>query len=341
MKKIFLLLIGVVLFLNACKSNPFIYQEDQPGNRDYVWNVDTINACNPIYRLWGKSPSNILAITELCNDDIFHFDGLHWITGGKYIIPYTPYSIYGFSDNNVYLGAAYGRIFHFDGNKFSEVAALSKDEHNNIVFENIWGESSDDFYAFGAYPDEKSLFNNSVIAHYTNNNWNILDTGNMKGNIAQLFKDKTFQTIYLQSIKPSETYDSTFIYEYNQGKFSKLYSTEWGINWADISLINNHVYFVLNKKIAIRINNQFQTILDLESTKFYEHIWGRNSKDIFLEMMDGLAHYNGTDIEYLFYFNKQPRTQIWDAVIFDKEVFFLVYEDITKLSLIYHGKLKD
>jgi len=49
----------------------------------------------------------------------------------------------------------------------------------------------------------------------------------------------------------------------------------------------------------------------VENPNFYQRMWGRNSKDIFLLMTDGLAHYNGTDIEYLFYFNITPRTQIY------------------------------
>jgi hypothetical protein len=56
-------------------------------------------------------------------------------------------------------------------------------------------------------------------------------------------------------------------------------------------------------------------------------------------MTDGLAHYNGSDIEYLFYFNFTPRTQVFGAALFDKDAFFLVYEAQTGLSLVYHGIL--
>lgn len=70
--------------------------------------------------------------------------------------------------------------------------------------------------------------------------------------------------------------------------------------------------------------------------------WGRSTKDIFLLMTDGLAHYNGDNIEYLFYFtfaNDKPWTQIYGAAIFENEVFFTIYEPPTDLKLIYHGKL--
>ena len=101
-------------------------------------------------------------------------------------------------------------------------------------------------------------------------------------------------------------------------------------------MINNEVYFVLRSEIARRVNNKFQTIVKLDGTNFYQRIWGRNSKDIFIEMKDGLAHYNGSNVEYLFNFYK-PRTHIYGAALFDKEVFFLVSEP--GLDLIYRGKL--
>ncbi|MGE5797799.1 MAG: hypothetical protein ACM34N_13515, partial [Ignavibacteria bacterium] len=95
----------------------------------------------------------------------------------------------------------------------------------------------------------------------------------------------------------------------------------------------------LGREISKRVNNQFQTILKVDNPNFYQRIWGRNSKDIFLLMTDGLAHYNGTDTEYLFYFKVTPRTQIFGAALFEKDVFFLVGEAGTNLNLIYHGKL--
>ena len=95
----------------------------------------------------------------------------------------------------------------------------------------------------------------------------------------------------------------------------------------------------MGSQIARRVNNQFKTILNVSNPNFYQRIWGRNTKDIFLLMTDGLAHYNGIDVEYLFYFNHTPRTQIYGAALFEKDAFFLVDEAPTGLSLIYHGRL--
>ncbi len=109
-------------------------------------------------------------------------------------------------------------------------------------------------------------------------------------------------------------------------------------NSGTISIIDDKIYFVLNDKIMLYVNNQFQTVLDLKGMNFLYEIWGRNPEDIFLEMTDGLAHYNGTDVKYLFHYPQQ--TYIYGAALFNHDVFFLIYESQTGLSLVYHGQLK-
>ena len=107
-------------------------------------------------------------------------------------------------------------------------------------------------------------------------------------------------------------------------------------------MCSSDLYFVLGSEIAKRVNNHFQTILKVKNPNFYQRIWGRNSKDIFLLMTDGLAHYNGSNTVYLFHFNLadvKPWTQIYGAAIFKNEVFFLVDEPTTGLNYIYHGTL--
>ena len=97
--------------------------------------------------------------------------------------------------------------------------------------------------------------------------------------------------------------------------------------------------FYFGNEIALRNNNQFQTYLTVNNSNFYQKIWGRNSKDIFLSMTDGLAHYNGTDIKYLFN-TINHRLLFLGSAIFKDEVFFLVIDYANNLNLIYHGKLK-
>ena len=339
-----IILIIVTLFtllnFSSCDDGPTnTVEEDKPGKRDYMWTVDTLETFNPLYRLWGSSPTDLWAITTgTYYEDIFHFDGSKWKTG-TYLLPdpYSPYSIYGFASNSVFIGGGNGRIWQYDGSSIKEVAALTKDGRNDLVFDNIWGESPNSYYAFGAYTDENGYANNAVIAHFYNNKWEMLNTDGLFGIVEHLYKGLD-NKIYLQVIGGKNYNDSTKIYEYSGGKYINLYSNIWtqGLQ-ADISLINREVYFAIGSEIKKRINNQFQTVLKVDNPNFYQRIWGRNGNDIFLMMVDGLAHYNGTNIEYLFDYNFH--TQIFGAALFEDDVFFLINNTQGK-NLIYHGKLK-
>ncbi len=347
LKRILFALLIIVTIL-SCNSNP-LEAPVVPRTRDYVWSVDTILNYAYMNKLWGSSPRDVWAIGQPGNfsKSIWHFDGSNWSTDNVFRF-FVPQSIYGFSANNIWIGGLSGKIWNNQSGYWKEVAVLTKDGNNKyLVFDNMWGESPNDLYALGADADEQLLANNSVIAHYSDNNWTMLNTEGLTGIVERFYRNKPDGKFYIQTYKISggQYPDSTLIYEYTaEFLVSKKYNRIYGSIWtqgqqADISLINGEVYFVLGNEIAKRVNNQFQTFLRVDNPNFYQRIWGRNSKDIFLLMTNGLAHYDGTDIKYLFYFNK-PRTQIYigGAALFDNEVFFLADEFLTGLYLIYHGK---
>ncbi|MCA2004206.1 MAG: hypothetical protein LDL01_00290 [Ignavibacterium sp.] len=293
--------------------------------------------------MWGSSPSDVWATTTSNWDvSISHFNGSRWTSYGVPGI-IQPNAIYGFSGSNIFLGDENGKIWRFDGANWNLFSKLKKEGIDYFIFENIWGESSGDFYAAGSGPDEEGYFNISVIAHYVNNKWAMINTDPLKGNVVHLYKNEPDNRIYFRLTKIGGIVhiDSTIIYEYTQGNYKRIYaSLEVKGLQSDINLINGEVYFILGNTIAKRRDNQFQTLIQVNNPNFYQRIWGRSSKDIFLLMTDGLAHYNGTDVDYLFYFNQTPRTQIYGAALFEKDVFFLVDEAPSGLSLVYHGRLE-
>jgi hypothetical protein len=345
-----LLLLSLLPFLLltafSCKDDVVTPPELQPGRRDYTWTVDTIDAPgDTYYRMWASSPTDVWATSPgYWDKSIAHFDGLRWSTYGINGI-IVPSAVYGFAWNSIFITAENGEVWKYDGS-WENFALLTKDGRSDIAFNDIWGESSNNFYVFGGYPDTNGYYNNSFIAHYYNNNWLVIDTKGVNGLVAKLFKNSSDNKIYIRTSKAGAglTYDSTIIYENSQGYFNKIYSSIWtGGQQADISLIDKEVYFILGNQIAKRVNGQFQTFLQVNNPNFYQRIWGRNSKDIFLLMTDGLAHFNGSDIQYLFHFNYvnvTPWTQIYGAALFDKDIFFLTYEPPTHLKYIFHGTLK-
>jgi len=347
LKIIATLITGILLTITSCKES-ITEPEPQPGRRDYIWTVDTLDIFYLSNKIWGSSSTNVWSINMSPDfyHSIWHFDGNTWSTDEVFRLV-SPHALWGFSATNIYLGGSSGgKIWRFDGSSWKQITELKKEGLDDIAIENIWGDSPDDFYVVGSGPDNRGYFNQSIIVHFTNKNWNILNTNGLIGDVVHLYKNSPDNKIYLRLTKigGTESVDSTIIYEYTKGKYNRLYSSEYtkGLQ-ADISIINDEVYFILGNEIARRVNDQFQTVLIISNSNFYHRIWGRNSKDIFLLMTDGLVHYNGSDMEYLFHFshpNDTPWTQIFDAAIFKNEVFFTVYEPTTNLKLIYHGKLE-
>ncbi len=338
-------IITLIIMSISCNDNPVgPGNEPPPGRRDYTWTVDTLDAPNNFYfRMWASSPSDIWLVSSSNWDkSVVHYDGESWSYYG--VNGMFPKSVYGFAENDIYVGSSGGGIWHYDGSTWTQIAKLTKDGHNNIVFDNMWGEASGDIYAFGAYPGEYG-YNNSVIAHFKDGIWEILNTDGLYGIVEHLYKNNRDNNIYLQVVEigGGRYIDSTHIYEYKQEQYNKLYSSVWTKGeQADISLLNDEVFFVLGNRIARRINDQFHTVVNVDNPNFYQRIWGRSSTDIFLLMTDGLVHYNGSNMEYLFHFNypdAKPWTQIYGAALFEEDVFFLVVEPTTNSKFVYHGKL--
>ena len=104
MTKYILLAISFVIMLVDlnCNSNPV--EPLQPGRRDYVWTVDTIDTpYDAIGRMWASSPKDIWTTSDGSWDQsISHFNGEKWSSFGISGIV-VPWAIYGFSDSDVYI----------------------------------------------------------------------------------------------------------------------------------------------------------------------------------------------------------------------------------------------
>lgn len=161
-----------------------------PGSRNYIWISDTIPSIDTARRIWGSSPSDLWVVSfgDL-RHTIYHFDGESWSTDGVYR-DISPLSIWGFARDEVYISGQMGEIWHFNGSNWKEFAKLTKDGIKNIAFSHIWGVSSDNFYATGAYGDDQGLINNSVIAHYYNKQWNMINTEGLQGIVSNLYVNK-------------------------------------------------------------------------------------------------------------------------------------------------------
>jgi hypothetical protein len=320
-----ILLVLIILLTLTCNNNPIKPDEDKPGRRDYVWEIDTIDTPFSMLRdIFGTSPQDVWTIAGGGDKDkkIFHFDGEKW-TNDPNAIPYQPESIYGFSTTNVWIGGGDGKIWHFDGGGWSEFTTLNVVPGKGINFGNVWGEKSNDVYATGAYTDDSLLFNNGVIAHFNGSKWNILHSFNNSGSIVRFYKSisNQYPLVYIWHF---DYYgDSTFIYRLNQGMLQKFHSGSFGYNsYLTLNMIGDRIFILKGKEIFEYENDQLKFFLSVDLPDFRQGFFGRTKNDIFLLMNDGIAHYNGTDIQYIYNFD--TKIIFGRGIFFDKDVFIIL-----------------
>jgi hypothetical protein len=125
---------------------------------------------NPLFRGGG-----IYAIHGFSSDDIwiagnlvFHYNGTEWTHMDDPVIdnnvPY--YALWGSGSNDIYLGSAWGKLIHWDGQKARVAADFG------IYIKDIYGTSANDIWIAGSIDSSDQLllarFNGTSFEHVTN-----------------------------------------------------------------------------------------------------------------------------------------------------------------------------
>jgi len=336
--KVFLLLcLPLLAQLNCNTTEPT--DNLKPGRRDYTWTVDTLNIpFTVLTRIWGSSPSDVWAIGPGGDADktIYHFDGVSWSTDGI-SRPLSPTAIFGFSPNNVWIGGRGGDIWNYNGSTWIKNTTMAIP--NYIVgFEDIWGDAPNNIYGVGYAEDDTTY--RSVIVVYDGVRWKNIDSYKMRNSFIKIRKGQTTNNNFYILGVGDEPFaeDTSFIYSFSGSKLIQIYKGLRNFyEIAGIENINDEMLFLQGSKLYKYLIGEFQFFLDVgEPAAFL----GRSSKDIFLGKLNGIAHYNGTDVQYLYQFNNTS-IRIFMGRVFDKEIFFLAYDTNNSLNLIIRGKLNE
>lgn len=336
-----IVLLTTLTFLPSCDdgpTDPII----KPGRRDYTWEVDTLLIPFTIlHKIWGSSPNDVWAIGPGgdLNRTIYHYDGEKWNNDGI-SREISPISICGFASNDVWLGGREGRIWHYDGNEWSENLYIEDPIFVYSGFQDIWGEDNKNIWAVG-YLDSAET-RKGLVYHYDGNNWNRVNIDYKHGNLLRMRRGKkTSSNYYLWGLSEDNFIgDSTKLLEYNGSKnLKELNKSRFGNGkWQFVQEIKDEIIFTINNSLYMYKKNKLELFITNSFPNSYQNIYGRNKKDIFWLMQDGITHYNGSNIQYILELSS-PQS-LTDGIMFEKHVFFLATDFSNGLNIIYRGILK-
>ena len=345
-KKIFMpIVITILLLVNSCKDKITGPVETQPGRTDYIWTVDTLySPMNYLFTIWGSSPNDVWTTGAggTVKDRLFHFDGTKW---KNYEVPPGCYGnvLYGFSTDNVWMGGSGGKIWHFDGKSWALNFTYQPNGWQTVDISDIWGTNPNDVYAVGVVFYDHQMYQRGFILHYDGAVWKKIYEANFYSQLEKIRKENS--NIYIYNYKLSYgingASDTVEYYLLDGSNLKKIYSNTLDkITFGSFYNIGGEIYFVMSKDIYKYVNNTFVRQFSFNDPNFGYNVYGRNDKDIFVYMINGIAHYNGTDLEYLYKFTHNYTSIGRGPIIFNNDIFFCMWDPISNINMVLHGKLK-
>jgi hypothetical protein len=359
---IILLSVGSILFaMNSCNDNG-VAPLMQPGRRDYVWSLDTLQTeFNDISGLWGSSPDDVWAGGGggTFENYLWHYDGKKWIAwfaSHPQRVWCTAEAIFGFASNDVWIGGqSFGDpgagLSHWDGSQWGRYFNYNPEPDSSglVYVVSIWGNRSENVYAMGTilYKDA-SYTSRGFILHYNGSTWHEVLRGDRGYQYHFLRMVGAQDRVYILEYRPNDVKpDSNLLVlsELRRDHLAEIYSDiEQNIGFASISAIAGKLYLGTHASetsiLSSYTQGTFVEQLSVRGSDFSTQFDGRNEEDIFLFTFSGLAHFDGTDIKFLYTFpSRTSQISCWPA-LFNKEVFFGIRDESKTYCLILHGKLE-
>lgn len=310
----------------------------QPGRRDYSWTVDTLNIPFTILTsIWGTSTNDLWAIGPGGDLDktIYHFDGTTWKNDGI-SRPISPKAIFGFSSNDIWIGGREGRIWHYV-NSWKQDTIFSIPGYSIIGIEYLWGDSPSSLFATGYAADSLGKNQIGILWKYNGSKWSNINIPEMSYSLVKIQRERiSNQNYFVLGFKYEPFFDDTLIvFEYNGSNLKPILSG----SAVGFEKIGGEMIFVSNKSLYKYSGTNLIKFRDISEFNFLGLILGRNNKDIFLGMEDGIAHFNGNDVKYLIHFDN-AHVNLTGATIFEEDIIFLAYDFNSQVNLVFRGKVK-
>ena len=327
--------IVVTIILHGCTTN----NGDTPdpiaaGSRDYTWKIDTIYAPSNLFLgISGTSGKDVWTVNPSTSGMFYHFDGNTW-TRDNTVRPFTPWSIYSVSATEVWSGGQDGKIWSYDGEAWKQHSVVTIPGGTDVFPLAFYKTSNGIFYVCGVYSTDNNFF--GFVAWWSGTQWMILDKGNYRTTFTKIIKGPG-NKYYLLGITDEQFQESTWqFYEFDgtMVKLIKLGKQQQDDNGGLLST-PNEALFIVGNTLNRYVDTSFVNIGGLFLNTGYLNVGaGRSYKDVFLGMKDGIAHFNGKDVQYLV--RTLSPTYARAGIVFEDEVFFKGF-DSNGNNYIFHG----
>jgi len=336
------------LFFVTCQNKPTEPKpdEDKP-RRDYVWEVDSLWVKFPYNQydyIWGDSPDNIwIAGDGDGSNSVLRYDGEKWHKIN--LEPHglgapVPWSIYGFSANDVWVGGADSDIWHYNLIGRTRYNISVPEGYGRLHTMNIWGYSPDNIWAVGSIINNENGFNEGVILHFNGVEWKITNPI-IKNYYINKIGITTGYNEFFMTYHNNQYPDSNGVFYLKNNQFKSIYFDKFSETGAvdKVDLYKNS-YIVINRSLYKYSDDKFIEVLSLKDyIQGYTRLFGRNLKDIFYKTDYGIGHYNGTDGEMIFHSDR--KIGITNALILERDIYFTCYYFPEVEFFMLHGKLTD
>lgn len=339
----------LILLLFALAGCDLLRQEDpdpptQYSRRDYVWKVDTLYSPPGgfVLDIWGSSPDNVWAVLSGGISPLWHYDGQEW---NEWPRPGPQLNtIFGFAQDDVWMGGNDGKIYHFDGNEWSIQYIYSKDGMQSPNISGIFGTSRSEVYAIGTLRSGNEIRPYlGFILSFDGIQWKERFVADFGGQFHRVRINQN--NVFISGFKSNDggtSRDKRFFYTFANDSLQIIKEIEASVvGSATLNKIGDDILFVMGNTINSYSNGIFSEVHVIQEPKFGYQIYGRNRNDMFLRMSNGLMHFNGNGSQYLFSFTQPSMTINHNAILFDSDVFFIVNDFGIGSNLIHHGTLSD